>query len=174
MKKWSLYIIFFLLIVSVFFIYNSYNLTREIHKLQKENQEINEGYDNNIMYAITLEDSIIQLKNELEIIKKSDKFSLYGNPKAHKYLNEISEINWEEYLIKKLLESNHADTKNPLIPYEGMEGKMYISEVKILNNRWLIARFTDGTYEGEMIIRYDINKDMSIDFKVIDQTLYGN
>ena len=56
--------------------------------------------------------------------------------------------------------------KNPIVPYDGIEGKMKINKVKFLNHRWIVADFTDGTYWGEMVLEYYINNDESIDLNV--------
>ncbi len=174
MKKLSLYIIVFLAIVSGFFIYNSFRLIKENTALKKELKETNAGYDNNIQYAIKLEDSITGFQKKVKELQAEDKFSLQGNPKAAKYLSDIDDqTDWQKYIIDTLLKTNETEGNNPLIPFDGMAGKMKITQAKILNNRWIIARFSDGTYSGEMLLRYDINKDKSIDFKVLDQTLFN-
>ncbi len=174
MKNRQLYIIVFLGIVSGFFMYNSYRLIKENTALKKELKETNEGYDNNIQYAIKLEDSIVGFQNKINALEAADKFSLNGNEKAVKYLTDIDDqTDWQKYIIDTLMKTNETEGNNPLVPFDGMAGAMKITEVKILNNRWIIARFSDGTYSGEMLLRYDINKDKSIDFKVLDQTLFN-
>jgi len=174
MKNRQLYVIVFLGIVSAFFMYNSYKLIKENNALKKELKETNEGYDNNIQYAIKLEDSITGFQNQVKELQAADKFSLTGNPKAGKYLSDIDDqIDWQKYIIDTLMKTNETEGNNPLVPFDGMAGAMKITEAKILNNRWIIARFSDGTYTGEMLLRYDINKDKSIDFKVLDQTLFN-
>ncbi len=174
MKKWALYLIVFLGIVSGFFMYNSYRLIKENIALKKELKETNEGYDNNIQYAIKLEDSISGFQKQIKDLQAADKFSLTGNPKAAKYLSDIDDqTDWQKYVIDTLMKTNNMKGNNPLVPFDGMAGAMKIIDAKVLNNRWIIARFSDGTYSGEMLLRYDINKDKSIDFKVLDQTLFS-
>ncbi len=175
MKKKSLYIIVFLLIVSGYFIYNSYNLIKDLKTTEKTLKETNEGYDNNIQYAIQLEDSISGFKNIIDSLQNGDRFSLPGNPKSNAYLNQTfnKEQNWDIYLKDKLLKTNDKQTgDNPIIPYAGMAGAMQIDDAKVLNHRWIIAHFTDGSYQGEMLVRYDIDKNGHINFRVLDQTLY--
>ena len=175
MKKYALYIIVFLLVVSGFFIYNSNKLVKEVNRLKQENKEINEGYDNNIQYAIHLEDSIGNLHQEINKLHAADKFSLSGNSEALNYLKQIDAYkNWNNYIIDQLMATNPPGKNNKLIPFDGMAGNMHIDNAKILNNRWIIARFSDGTYTGEMILRYDLNQNNQIEFKVLDQTLFGN
>jgi len=175
MKKYSNYIITFLFIVGVFFIYNSYKLIKNQRKIQDELTETNQLYDENIQYNIKLEDSIKDLKQEIHRLKQKDKFSLEGNPKALKYFQQSFENqnkNWNEFILKDLLKTNPTKGDNRLIPFAGMEGNMKIDRAKVLNNRWIMAHFTDGVYQGEMILRYDIAPNGQITYKVLDETLY--
>ncbi|HFX17839.1 MAG TPA: hypothetical protein ENK64_01690 [Flavobacteriales bacterium] len=175
MKKSILYLLVFLLVVSSYFAYNSYKLIQTNKALKQELQETNEGYDQNIQYAIQLEDSISGLKKQIDSLLQSDRFSLQGNHKAQAYLNEAfdDEQNWSDYIKRALLQTNDLQKgDNPLIPYAGMEGPMRFDAIKILNHKWLIAHFTDGAYQGEVLIRYDIDKNGKLHFKVLDQTLY--
>ena len=175
MKKYSLYIITFLFFVSAFFIYNSYRVIQNQKELKKELKETNQLYDENISYNIQLEDSIGQLKKQIEDLKKSDSFSLAGNPKALQYFQQSfkeEDKDWEAYILKDLLKTNNSPGDNKLIPFAGMEGKMKIDRAKILDNRWILAHFTDGKYQGEMILRYDIDSKGKIHYKVLDETLF--
>ncbi len=175
MKKYANYIIVFLLIVSGYFIYNSFHLIKEVKILRKELKETNEGYDNNIQYAITLEDSITRFKAKIDSMLSADRFSIGGNLKSQAYLNQTMNIqkDWQDFLKNKLLQTNQKQKgDNPLVPFAGMAGVMRFDDAKVLNHRWMIAHFTDGTYQGEAIIRYDIDNKGRVRFKVLDQTLY--
>jgi hypothetical protein len=166
MNKISSFIIVFLLVTTGFFVYHTYQLKQEM-------QLINEGYDNNIQYAITLEDSIVKLNEKIHEFELADKFSVEGNPKAKNYLqNSLQTGNVVDFITNTLMKTNTVKGNNPLVPFDGMDGEMKIEIMKILNNRWIIARFSDGTNSGEMILKYFINPDKSIDFEVIDQTLF--
>ena len=175
MKKYSLYILAFLFVISGYFIYNSYSLIRDVKALKKELKETNESYDGNIQYAIQLEDSITGFKKAIDSLQAGDRFSLAGNPKSNAYLNQSFNSNkdWNAYIVEKLLKTNDLQNgDNPLIPYAGMAGAMRFDDAKVLNHRWMIAHFTDGTYQGELILRYDIDNNKKLTFKVLDQTLY--
>ncbi len=175
MKKVCVSLVVFLLVLSGYLIFNCRQKSIKEHQLQKELKETNEGYDNNIQYAIHLEDSIKNLKHTIDSLHQKDRFSLAGNPKAMIYLNKAfeTEKKWPAYLKKLLLETNEKQKgDNPLIPFAGMAGKMHFDDVKVLNHRWIIAHFTDGTYQGSLILRYDIDQNGQVKFKVLDQTLY--
>ena len=175
MKKVCISFVIFMLVLSSYLIYNCRQKTIKEQKLQKELKETNEGYDNNIQYAIHLEDSIKSLKHTIDSLHQKDRFSLAGNPKAMAYLNQAfeTEKNWPAYLKTLLLKTNKTQKgDNPLIPFAGMAGNMRFDDVKVLNHRWIIAHFTDGTYQGSLILRYDIDQNGQVKFKILDQTLY--
>jgi len=175
MKKYTLYLIGFLLVTTLFFMYNSYKSIKENNALKEKLKLTNESYDNNIQYAIKLEDSIVNYQKQIERILLADKFSLHGNTFARSYLDDIdNQTDWEAYVISEIMKTNTKKGNNPLVPFDGMAGEMKITDAKILNNRWIIVRFSDGTYTGEMLLRYYVNPDKSITFKVLDQTLFSN
>ena len=50
---------------------------------------------------------------------------------------------------------------------------MIINTIKLINHRWVIADFTDGKYWGELILRYYVNDDKSVDFEISDYLIYN-
>ena len=130
-----------------------------------------------------LETEIEKLKEETEIIRDSSQtllldkldlqyFSLENNEEALSALDEFSLENPSQYIADKLLETNESEGDNPLVPYAGMNGPMKINKIKVLNHRWIIADFSDGKYWGELFIRYEIKKDLGINFTLTDHLLY--
>ncbi len=123
------------------------------------------------------EDKIENLKDRLaEVENEKDKlisenlnlnyFSLAENEEAISYF-ERSGIDSKELALAiedEIIGRNRAAEDNDLVPFEGMEGVMRINKVKILNHKWIIADFTDGTYWGELLISYqlDDNKNLSL------------
>ena len=77
-------------------------------------------------------------------------------------------------LVKeKLYESNTIKGDNPLVLYSGA-GKIFLSnKIKVLNHKWVIADFSDGTDWGEILIEYQI-RGGEIKLNVLDQLLYYN
>lgn len=47
-------------------------------------------------------------------------------------------------------------------------GTMYFSDIKILNQKWIMAKYEDGHVQGASLIRYDAVGDSTIKFKVLD------
>lgn len=101
-------------------------------------------------------------------------FSLTSNEEALTYLEnrgfDPSEI--AARVEEELISRNKADADNDLVPYEGMEGPFRINKVKLLNHKWAIASFTDGTYWGELLITFEIEENGSLDLTTEKAVLY--
>ena len=127
-------------------------------KLEKSHQEVQK-----LQEALESETS---RRMELEY------FSLERNEDALAYTDEYLLNNPSGYISDKLLETNEAKGDNPLIPYAGMNGFFKINKIKVLNHRWIIADFSDGTYWGELFLNYEIQQDLSVSFTLKDHLLY--
>tara|TARA_R100001369_G_scaffold20091_1_gene36742 strand:+ start:239911 stop:240408 length:498 start_codon:yes stop_codon:yes gene_type:complete len=101
-------------------------------------------------------------------------FSLAENEEAISYF-ERSGIDSEELaqaIEDEIIGRNKADEDNDLVPFEGMEGIMRINKVKILNHKWIIADFTDGTYWGEILISYQLDENKNLVLNTEQSFLY--
>ncbi len=78
-----------------------------------------------------------------------------------------------ERVKDKIYESNSVKGDNPLVVYSGQGKKFLINKIKILNHKWVIADFSDGTDWGEVLIEYQI-RGGEIKLNVLDQLLYYN
>ncbi len=116
-----------------------------------------------------LEDSLGQAR--LEVLDMQY-FSLENNDDALAYYDHLDLENPARYVADKLLETNESEGNNPLVPYEGMEGVFKINKIKLLNHRWIVADFSDGKFWGELLIRYELKDDLSVDFALLDHLLY--
>jgi len=115
-------------------------------------------------------DSTQQLINENVGLKY---FSLEHNGEALEYFEDLN-LNED---ITRLIEDaiytkNEGNTDNPLVPFEGMEGKFKINKVKILNHKWIITDFTDGTYWVELFIKYEFNDKKELILTPAEHFLY--
>jgi len=99
-------------------------------------------------------------------------FSLENNDDALAYYDHLNLKNPARYIEDKLLETNEQKGDNPLIPYEGMESDFKINKIKVLNHKWLLADFSDGKYWGDLVIKYELKDDLSVDFTLMDHLLY--
>jgi len=105
-----------------------------------------------------------------EKIIENNYFVLEGNEEAISYFDKIAIQNISQKIQDALYETNIKE--NDLIPYEGMNGKFLINKVRILNHKWIIADFSDGKYWGELFIKYKIDSQKKITFKVVEYFLY--
>ncbi len=99
-------------------------------------------------------------------------FTLENNDDALAYYDHLDLENPSRYIEDKLLETNEKSGDNPLIPYEGMESDFKINKIKVLNHKWILADFSDGKYWGDLIIKYDLKDNLSVDFTLMDHLLY--
>lgn len=99
-------------------------------------------------------------------------FSLDTNQGASDYFEDL-DFNVNSNLIKEAVyDTNLMSGDDSLVPYAQMGGKFLINKVKVLNHKWLIADFSDGTYWGELFIKYQIAEDATINFNVVEHFLY--
>ncbi|MEO0572366.1 MAG: hydrolase [Bacteroidota bacterium] len=123
-----------------------------------------------------LEDQVTQLKDSVEKqqfrLMDMQYFSLENNDDALAYYDHLNLKSPTRYIEDKLLETNEKKGDNPLIPYAGMEGDFKINKIKVLNHKWLLADFSDGKYWGDLVIKYELKDDLSIDFTLVDHLLY--
>ncbi|PSR56333.1 hypothetical protein AHMF7605_23960 [Adhaeribacter arboris] len=69
------------------------------------------------------------------------------------------ETNLREDLISK---------QNMLLPKGSLGGTMAIQQVKVLNDRYVLAYFEDGHNGGYLLLRFSIEPDKRINWKVLD------
>jgi len=124
-----------------------------------------------------------KLKNEITDLKDSlqksqlkildiQYFSLENNDDALAYYEHLDLNDPVRYIEDKLLETNEKKGNNPLVPYDGMESDFKINKIKVLNHKWVLADFSDGKYWGDLIIKYELKDDLSVDFTLLDHLLY--
>lgn len=125
----------------------------------------------------SLQEKVVQLEDSVqkETIRALDMqyFSLENNDDALAYYEHLDLEHPENYIEDKLLETNEKKGDNALIPYEGMERDFKINKIKTLNHKWIIADFSDGKYWGELLIKYELKDNLSVDFTLMDHLLYA-
>lgn len=128
-----------------------------------------------------LEETIRHLKDEAgEQLKaaqeaKEDRgFNLKSNFKAREYFEDqqIDPDSLYAEIESKIISQNEAYENNPLVPYPGIEGVMRVNRIEVLNNRWILAEYTDGKYWGEAIISYLLDEKNQLQFDTMDGILY--
>ncbi len=132
------------------------------------------------------DEKIEQLQEDLVLAEKrldslsseaqgqQESFSLTTNEEALSYLEnrglEPSEV--IEKVESELISRNKADADNDLVPYEGMDGHFRINKIRLLNHKWVLASFTDGTYWGDLFLTYEIGEDGDLEITTKEALLY--
>jgi len=101
-----------------------------------------------------------------DLTTDEDYFSLKNNEDAISYF-ENKGINSEDLILRiedAIISKNSIEGDNPVVPVDGMEGDMKVNKIKVLNHKWIIADFTDGTYWGEVFLSYEVAQDGAIEF----------
>ncbi|TRO66609.1 hypothetical protein [Christiangramia sabulilitoris] len=126
----------------------------------------------------SLENKLQEAETELnvsdEVATAEDYFSLQNNEDAISYFDKRN-IDATDLILRiedAIISKNSSDSDNPLVPQAGMEGKMRINKIKVLNHKWVIADFTDGTYWGEVFLTYEVSEDDGIKFYPEKSFLY--
>lgn len=101
-------------------------------------------------------------KNEVEMQYIKDSIA-----KANFIENDVQKLIPQ---IKEALLSYNDDPKgNKFVGQEQKaDQKFVISEIKILNHRWIKADYSDGKYSGEVMLNYFVEKDGKITFQTMD------
>ncbi|GGD27488.1 hypothetical protein [Flavobacterium orientale] len=156
-KSLSLY----LLIVSVLFTLFTYMYYSKQVKFEKERLET---------YKIKAKDSIFQLKTQ---VMEANYFSLEYNESAQNYLENYDVNKLIPIITESLLNYNDSKEGNEFTGQDKIgEQKFIINKIKVLNHRWIIAEYSDGTYWGEVLLQYFIEEDDSITFKILQTFIY--
>jgi hypothetical protein len=118
----------------------------------------------------------LELKNDSIALlnKNSDYFTLLDNGDAMSYFEDrgIEAVTVSEAIENELIGHNEVNTDNSYVPFAGMDGNMHINKIKILNHKWIIADFTDGTYWGEVFFTYSIDEEGKLDLNAEKSFLY--
>ena len=113
-------------------------------------------------------DSIIILQNKQE---ESSNFMLATNPDAKEVLYKTGYDS--KMILDALYKTNDIAPNNALVPYEGtMGGVMKINNARVLNNKWIIADYSDGYFWGEILIAYTFDENNKIHFETFRELLY--
>ena len=98
-------------------------------------------------------------------------FTLSDNQEALSYFKDIEVDSLVSYIRDELYEKNFNKDSDTFIPISNTKNKYLINKVKILNHKWIIADFSNGSKWGEMWIEYYFNEN-KVEFHVKDILLY--
>lgn len=140
-------------------------------------KNIIENYDKQVTTLkereIQQKDSIIALEDENFDLKR---FSLDYNGDAYNYYEDKG---YDTEKIKQLVtdllyDSNmYEGDDHPIVPYASMTDKnIQIDYIKFLNHKWIIAHFSDGKMDGEILLQYQVENGTEVTFNLLDYVMY--
>ena len=169
MKKSLFLYLFIIAALMNVFIFQYFTLKEKSEqKLTKEVLQTNERD------LKSLTDSVKSLTNKLF---DANAFSLEYTNQAQNYLVEsynVKDINaFAEKVNQALLAYNDDKEGNKYTDQVKMgEQKFIINKVKLLNHRWLIANYSNGTLWGEVLLKYFVDEKGAISFEIMNSYLY--
>ena len=102
-----------------------------------------------------------------------DDFLILISPVAQNYLEDYSIEKLIPKIEANLMELNDNPEGNPMVDFGKIDDKKFIiNKIEVLNHRWIIADFSNGDLWGEVLLQYFIEEDESLNFKIIQSTLY--
>jgi hypothetical protein len=115
-------------------------------------------------------DTINLLINQLS---DADSFSLEKNEYAQNYFEGKDVTKLIPQIREALLAYNDKPEGNIYTGQEKLgEQKFIINKIKIVNHRWIIANYSDGTYWGDVMLKYFIDETGKVTFQVMDSFIY--
>lgn len=117
-----------------------------------------------------MKDSISQFEN---VLYDANYFSLENNQNAQEYFSNYDVTKLLPQIKDALLAYNDAPEGNKYVDQPKMgEQKFIINKIKVLNHRWIVADYSNGTLWGDVLIKYFVKEDNSITFETIETFLY--
>lgn len=160
-KNLFLYLFIFALLINVF----TYMYFSNKQKFEDERIAKLEASRKSLKDSISL---------EKEKVAEANYFTLATNDNALDYFAESMDITSLDKKIKDgILDQNSNPKGNPLVGYDALNGSNFlINKVQVLNHRWIIADFSNGTAWGEVLIKYFANPDGTFEYKTMETLLH--
>lgn len=127
--------------------------------------------------SLILENKSLKASKDTLAFKLADLtgYSLKTNNKARNFfaVQGLNVDSLARQIQSAVISKNTINKDNPLVPYHGIDGVTRIGGMLILNNRWILAKFSDGTNSGEAILSYYLDKDNKLHFDTLDGIIYA-
>lgn len=160
-KNLYLYLFIFSLLLNIFtYMYFTNKQKHEDQRIEKMQQTVKKSQDS--------------LASVAKSSAESGLFSLKGNDNAADYFygHDIDSLSVK--IIDGIKEGNSVKTGNKLVGYEPLNDRPWlIGNVQILNNRWVIADFSNGTAWGDVLIKYFVDDKGNVSFETMQTNLYA-
>jgi hypothetical protein len=158
-KNITLYLFVFTLLILIFQLVNSNKV------LQAQDAKLGDAQKKASQLQEELQE--VQARFEDEVY-----FSLPQNEGAGRFFPNADLEALQTQVESAVYDLNVKKGNNPLIPYAGMDGRFFFNKVKVLNHKWLVADFSDGTHWGEVLVAYTVTAEGTITFNTIAHLLY--
>ena len=115
----------------------------------------------------TLKDSINQL-----VVEQTDNayFSLAVNRDAQQAHPDFNPGELQNILEEHVLSTNDNPNGNPLLSSLGSD--WIINKIHVVNHKWILADFTNGTQWGDALILYQINTNGKPRLRLLNHVMY--
>ena len=115
----------------------------------------------------TLKDSINQL-----IVAQTDNayFSLAVNRDAQQAQPDFSPEELQKILEEHILSTNDNPKGNPLLSSLGPD--WIINKIHVVNHKWILADFTNGTQWGDALFLYQIHTNAQPRLRLLNHVMY--
>jgi hypothetical protein len=161
-KNLYLYLFIFSLLINVFmYVYFSNKAKFDEEQLQKTEKVEKQSAD-----------TIKALKQKLD---EANYFALENNDNAMEYYagKDIAEIS--DKVRAGIDKMNQTKGGNPLVGYPAIgHASFLINNIKILNHRWIIADFSNGSAWGEVLIKYFVDDKGEVTYETVESLLYAD
>lgn len=164
MKNAKIYI-YLLAIAVLYIIFQQVNGNKKIKADQQKIEKLQAKIESITKVSDSLENEVLELSY----------FDLRYDEYAGEYVEDydIAIETVESLVLDTLVGANTAENDNPFVPLAGLDGTTKIDRVKLLNHKWAVADFTDGTYWGQVLYLYQITDAKKIKLEVITSHLYS-
>jgi len=157
--------IYLLAIAVLYIIFQQVNGNKKIKADQQKIEKLQAKIESATKVSDSLENEVLELSY----------FDLRYDEYAGEYIEDygIAIETVESLVLDTLVGANTAENDNPFVPLAGLDGTTKIDRVKLLNHKWAVADFTDGTYWGQVLYLYQITDAKKIKLEVITSHLYS-
>ena len=157
-NKIVIYLFVFTALVLIFQLVNSKKI------LDDQKDRLINLKENNLNY----EKTVLKLQTELDEVIN---FSLKNNEYALAYFNEIKIENPTSLIEGQLYQKNLIKEKK-IIPNIEKGRTFLINKIKVLNHKWLIASFSDGTVFGEIFLSFKMDELGKVSYELKEHLIY--
>ena len=118
---------------------------------------------------------LVTSRDSVAFLSKENYFALENDEDAQEYFykNGLDYKKVAEKVKEDLLILNENKNGNKLIPYEPIDGRVFlVNSSKIVNHRWIIAEFSNGDLWGQILVKYFVAEGKPTEFETVETVLY--